>query len=151
MKNKIFILAASLCMLFFDNNVVFASIASSQGRFLLCKMTVSRMMDRNKRKVDSLKLGVTKKEVEVIFGHKTIIAHQLGESIEINNPQKEEEIKIKRNDKEIKVDILYYVTENTGSDYRIKNESLTPLVFENNILVGIGWDALSEVKKEQVK
>ncbi len=141
-------------------------------RMLLCMRTVSKVTDLNKRNLASISLGMTKEDVQSVMGTSSVVARQLGERIEINNPYRTETLKGKERVKEIikeevnakeekkevekvkerKFEVWYYVTEMYGQDYRITDSKLTPFTFEENKLIGLGWNFLKDaIQKYDIK
>ncbi len=60
----------------------------------------------------------------------------------IKNPHKSETIRIKNH----YYTIDYYVTGCAQDGIEFTEEELTPLIFDNNKLIGWGWDFLSELR-----
>lgn len=84
----------------------------------------------NRENIARLEQGMSKEQVITIMGKST--ASGLGETI--TNPYKREFIQTKNGDK---LEILYYYTEQIGDKYW--EEGMTPVVFEQGRVVGIGW------------
>lgn len=95
--------------------------------------------------------GMTKQNVEQIMGDRVTIGYRINnvvsgahEPIYLDNPYKVETIKTE--DKSYEV--YYYLTQIMIADGKISDNELTPLVFEDSILIGKGTNELSKIKNE---
>lgn len=93
-------------------------------------------MTKNKQNIAKLSIGMTKENVLNILGSDSI---DIGSQI-ISNPYKIETIKGK--------EVIYYYTDIKNRDGVISDDELTPLIFENNKLVGIGHNFLENIKEK---
>ena len=96
--------------------------------------------------------GMSRQEVKTLLGDKAVTGYDLTNQkkdtiipIIFKNPYREETLKIADKTYEI----AYYFTSIKKQDGMISNDELTPLVFENNRLIGRGWAFLNVLKKEQ--
>jgi hypothetical protein len=90
----------------------------------------------NCNNLDKLNADMNKDEVLKIMGDKTVDCVAGSEEKPIDNPYKRELIK----SGERQFEILYYYTHVKKKDRKITDDELTPLVFENEKLIGWGWD-----------
>lgn len=139
-KMKIKLLIIIFCLLALSGSA-FAPTGKSSGKPVLLarRLSISRVTDLNKRNLANISTGMAKEEVLRVMGNRSVIAYQLGQRIEVKNPYRIENLAGKEGDKEKKFVVLFYVTEMHGKDYRITDGKLTPLVFEDNKLIGTGW------------
>ena len=100
----------------------------------------------------SIHNGMSPQEVKTLLGDKVATGYDLVNPqkqsftpITFKNPYREETLK--NGDKTY--EIAYYFTSIKKQDGMITNDELTPLVFENNRLIGQGWTFLDVLKKEQ--
>lgn len=114
------------------------------SKMMLARRTIAGIIEQNRRNLSTLSLGMTKEKVLNIMENRPLIAYQNGEKISVTSPQKEEILE----GKDKRLDVLYYMTEVYGKDYTVTNDKLTPLVFEGNKLIGIGWSFLEEIMKK---
>jgi len=90
---------------------------------------------------------MTKEQVLEIMGTGTI--HTLSPGGAINNPYKSE-VLYGKNGKTLEV--LYYYTDIQRADGAITDDELTPLVFDDDILIGWGRGFLQEnIKKYEIR
>lgn len=108
--------------------------------------TLSQVRFENKRKLSNIRLGMSEQEVLKIMGTKPIKAYSRGgEEIGIiNNPYKSEIIERE----EHKLKVLYYYTQIRHSDGVIGLDELTPLVIEDEKLIGVGWGSFEDIAKK---
>ena len=97
-----------------------------------------RAANRDKISKLSLEMGLTKQEIFHIMGTKEIKAMGLT----ITNPYRSE---ILTSDDRKTFEVLYYYTEVRKADDNISDDELTPLVFEDNKLIGWGWNFLYNI------
>ncbi|MBN1405150.1 MAG: DUF3192 domain-containing protein [Candidatus Omnitrophica bacterium] len=102
---------------------------------------------QNKAKITRLTPGMTKDKVLNMMGTKEIIVcNSWGDTIGVvKNPFKTELLKTNNKTYEI----LYYYTDIIHSDADISEDELTPIVFENNKLIGFGWQVLSWAEEKE--
>ena len=100
----------------------------------------------------SIHEGMSTQEVKTQLGDKVVTGYDLTHpkngnaiSIVLKNPYRKEILK----NGEKNYEIAYYFTSIKKQDGMISDDELTPLVFENNRLIGQGWMFLSVLKKEQ--
>lgn len=102
--------------------------------------------------ISNVRPGLTSREVAVTMGEKTTIGYERPDptsatyhAITVNNPYHKEFLK--SGDKTY--DVFYYFSHIQRADGIISSDELTPLVFENDILIGKGWDFLNKLKNPQ--
>ncbi len=100
-------------------------------------------------KIDSVKLGMPYSEVLALMGSEITIGYEQSEYLKgaykpivLKNPHRSEVFK----DNSRTYIIEYYFTHIKKEDGVIADDELTPLVFENKVLLGMGWDFLTLVK-----
>lgn len=102
-------------------------------------ISVYKIASNNKNNLLKLRVGMTEQEVLNIMGTKKIRSNIWNFYTVINNPYRSEIIQAP-SEKTFKV--LYYVTDaiqsTTWETYSVKNNDLTPLVFENGKFIGCG-------------
>lgn len=102
-------------------------------------ISVSKIASNNKDNLLKLRVGMTEQEVLNIMGTKKIRSNVWNFYTVINNPYRSEIIQTP-SEKTFKV--LYYVTDarqnTTWETYSVKNNDLTPIVFENGKFIGCG-------------
>lgn len=102
-------------------------------------ISVSKIASNNKDNLLKLRVGMTEQEVLNIMGTEKIRSNVWNFYTVINNPYRSEIIQAP-SEKTFKV--LYYVTDarqtTTWEAYSVKNNDLTPLVFENGKFIGCG-------------
>lgn len=93
--------------------------------------------------------GLTSEEVKVVLGDQVIIGYEMPDArkkrykpIVITNPYRVENYDEGRRSYVIE----YYFVGINLSDGEITDDELTPLVFEDGILSGWGWDFLKRIK-----
>lgn len=119
--------------------------------FCGCAVTTSSFV-RQMVDLRSIREGMTSAEVKTLLGDKVVTGYdltdprkKLGTPIIITNPYREKTFKTA--DKVYTVS--YYFTSIKKQDGRITEDELTPLVFENNRLIGQGREFWVRLKKEQ--
>jgi len=130
-------LLAQFCLAFQGCGVLLVG-AGLGTAVVLSQTSVSEAALKNKEKLNRLTYGISKKFALEIMGTKPfrfIIDHK---DKVVPNPYKTS--KGKMNGKPI--DVIYYVTRIEKDDDVYTNSELTPLVFENDRLIGWGWQAL---------
>ena len=102
-------------------------------------ISVSKVASNNKNNLLKLRVGMTEQEVLNIMGAKKIRSNIWNFYTVINNPYRSEIIQAPS---ERTFKALYYVTDARQSTawetYSVKNNDLTPLVFENGKFIGCG-------------
>lgn len=100
-------------------------------------------------KIDSVKLGMPYSEVLALMGNEITIGYEQSEYLKgaykpimLKNPYRAEVFK---DNSRIYI-IEYYLTHTKKEDGVIADDELMPLVFENKVLLGMGWDFLTLVK-----
>ena len=112
-------------------------------------MSLSKIASANRENLSNLLVGMTKEEVLKIMGVKTEKAGFWDWYTKIKNPYKSEILR----GKDKTLEAVYYFTsieENRLAGERpvITDNKITPLIFDNGVLIGWGWDVLySNVEK----
>ncbi|MBN1870112.1 MAG: DUF3192 domain-containing protein [Candidatus Omnitrophica bacterium] len=97
--------------------------------------------------IDKVQLGMTSEEVEAIMGDTLDVGYRTGDSegvyegLVVKNPYYDEII----GTEEAQYRIVYYFTHIKKADGIVTSDELTPLVFEENRLIGIGQGFLAEL------
>lgn len=113
--------------------------------FSSCGIATRNFRDKNRRNIIKLSIGMEKSDVLRVMGSGQIKDLQLGT---VTNPYKSEIFKVEKKTFEI----WYYYTDRTVADGMISNGELTPVVFENEKLVGWGMGFFQDlVKKYEIK
>lgn len=119
--------------------------------FLSGCATLSELRARNRENLTRLSVGMTKDEVLKIMGTKTTKAYQGwdGGFVDvINNPYRSEILQGENKT----LEVLYYYTDKKKADGAITDDELTPLVFEDNKLIGWGWGFLEKnIQKYEIR
>lgn len=103
---------------------------------------------KNLTQVQKVYLGMNSKEVHALMGNEVVIGYERTKEsqdfkpITVKNPYRTEELRSK--DKRYYVE--YYLTDIKKEDGIISNDELTPFVFEDNELMGKGWNYLFRLK-----
>ena len=107
--------------------------------------------DSRLTRINSVRVGMTSREVAATMGEKTTIGYERPEAasnayhpVTVNNPYHKEFLRTA----EKTYDIFYYFSQIQRADGIISSDELTPLVFENDILIGKGWDFLNKLKNQ---
>lgn len=102
-------------------------------------------------KIHLVRVGMTNDEVETIMGRHMNIGYEAIGSFDwaykpilLQTPHRKETLKAKGKS----YNIAYYFTQIRESDGRISDDELTPLIFEQNRLIGKGWEYLKALKEE---
>lgn len=93
-------------------------------------------VEANVRNFETIRLGMTREQVEERMGDAHAVNYK---RVQLRNPWRTEAFRVS---KTLQVDILYYVTQGyvwQGFDDR---HALTPVIFENDVVVGWGWGFL---------
>ena len=83
--------------------------------------------------LSKLSLGMNKNQIYEIMGHGTVPMY--GDA-DIPHPYRTE---VMKQDDGTTAEVLFYYTDKKKADGVITNDELTPLVLQNNQLVGWGW------------
>ena len=99
--------------------------------------------------IDHIFTGMTRMEVQSILGKQLTIGYAQGQDttqtfkpITVDAPYKTETFAGKTGSYEV----LYYYTDVQKADDLISEDEMTPLVFEDDVLIGKGWDFLFRLK-----
>jgi len=98
--------------------------------------------------IEQVEVGMTSDEVTSVMGTAVDAGYEMAaengsyEEILVENPYKEEIFE----DLLARYRVLYYVTYIRKADGKITDDELTPLVFEDDRLIGMGQDFLDELK-----
>jgi hypothetical protein len=96
---------------------------------------------KNRERLLQLSVGMTKEEVLDITGRRRIHCTTTGASTKtINNPYSSEMLVGKNKT----LEVLYYYTDRKHAGFTIRDEDLTPVVFDDDRLIGWGWNFLNE-------
>ena len=102
---------------------------------------LAEVVKANKDNFKNLTYGISKNFVLEIMGRRPFKAYEQEKEITINNPYKIEIIRRRGKTYEV----VYYVTDVVKADNIFTDEELTPLVFEQEVLIGWGWPFLNEL------
>jgi hypothetical protein len=94
------------------------------------------LVDLNRRNVDRLQLGMSRVEVERVMGSGELMRYK---RMRLSNPWHTEAFRLQGPGK---VEILYYVTKGYAWQTYFDNADLTPVVLENDKVVGWGREFL---------
>ena len=102
--------------------------------------------------VKNVTSGMSLPKAKKIMGDQIVVGYAKNEQNQyeplfLKNPYRIEILE--REDKTFQV--LYYFTHINQSDDIIAEDELTPLVFQNDVLVGKGWDLLFKIKNGSEK
>ncbi|HEY2775237.1 MAG TPA: DUF3192 domain-containing protein [Candidatus Binatia bacterium] len=110
-----------------------ASLAGCSGQAL---DVYQKGVDTNYQNVGSIKLGMTREQVESLMGTGQIVGYK---RIQLRNPWRTESYRVGGR---TEVVILYYVTQGYVWQGVDDAHALTPVVFEDGSVVGWGWNFL---------
>ncbi len=103
-------------------------------------------------RINSVRAGMTFKEVSATMGEKTTIGYERGDPasnayhpVTVSNPYHKELLRSAGKT----YDVFYYFSHIQRADGIISSDELTPLVFEKDILIGKGWDFLNKLKNQK--
>lgn len=111
-------------------------------------LPLQKALEPNRTSLLKLSVGISKEDTLKIMGTKSISTYSQGNALgipsylTINNPYKSE---ILQGDGKT-YQVLYYVTDVKNDDNAISDNELTPLVFDNDRLIGWGWSFLQSKK-----
>ena len=106
------------------------------------KKTPTQAVEANKKSLKNLSYGISRGFVEEVMGTKPLKAYRDSTEIVIANPYQSE--KFSHGQKTYEV--LYYATDVMTDDDKFDATELTPLVFQDGILIGWGWDAYNKLR-----
>jgi len=96
-----------------------------------------------------LQKGLTRAEVRAVLGDQVIIGYEMPDSREkryvpviLGNPYRTENFTQKNQT----YTIDYYLVGINAADGKAADDELTPLVFEDNTLIGWGWDFWNRIR-----
>lgn len=105
-------------------------------------------------RIGSVQVGMTSREVAAAMGEKAIIGYErrdtasaASNSVTVNNPYQKEILSQRGKT----YDVFYYLTHIRKADGIISQDELTPLVFENDIVIGKGWDFLKDLRSQAIQ
>ncbi len=134
-----------------QNKIFFKGILFYLMMLSGCAVTTSPFV-REMVDLRSIHEGMAPQEVKTLLGDKVVTGYDLTNPkkeittpIILTNPYREEIFKT--GDKIYMVE--YYFTSIKKQDGMITNDELTPLVFQNNRLIGHGWEFWGRLKKER--
>ena len=146
MKKNIFLLSCFLLAGCTFQTLTEPPVLGGKGPGLSDPATDSRLT-----RIGSVRPGMTSREVAAMMGEKTTIGYERPDVtsnayrlVTVNNPYHKESLRVADQN----YDVLYYFTRVQKADGVISNDELTPLVFENDILIGKGWDFLNKLKNQ---
>ena len=145
MKRSLLFLALSCVLL---NGCVSTSYESDLSMIPIVEPFQKEFIDTS-----GLYLGMTQTEAADILGTEVNVGYTRSEEmvgvydpIVVQNPYRSEIIR----DGEIKYDVFYYFHGIKKADGIIAEDELYPLIFEDNRLIGRGWDYLYELKGDNI-
>lgn len=107
----------------------------------------TEMMQQRFITTSQLHMGLSRAEVVALLGKEVVIGYSLVDEkseqykpLTMANPQRSEIVR--KNNKTYSVD--YYLIGIKVADDKISDEELIPLIFQNDRLIGLGWDFLSK-------
>lgn len=135
--------------------IIYPNISFSQT--LPKKPRTSDVRSMNQQNLMKIEIGMTKKEaVENMGGIKVIqtyytdpvyyISRKNAKGLIISNPYSRD---MKTDSAGNIIEILWYYTDLKGIDNAIRKDELTPIVFENNLVVGLGWGFFEDYSKRK--
>lgn len=117
---------------------------------LVSKITAPAEEKGNLTNIHHVTVGMKYGEVAGIMGKQITIGYQQGSQrmgtfapVTIENPHRQEVLKADNK----MYNVVYYFTHIRTPDGQITDDELTPLVFENDELIGKGWTFLLDMKK----
>lgn len=116
-----------------------AGVASSTAAG---KKTPAQAVEANKKSLKNLSYGISRNFVEEVMGTKPLKAYRDTAAIVIENPYQSENFSHGQKAYEV----LYYATDVVTDDDKFDAAELTPLVFQDGILIGWGWDAYNKLR-----
>ena len=137
-------------LFFYRRNNMFAKKWTICLALMLSGCAVTSPVVREMVSLRPLHEGMSRQDVQARLTEKVTTGYDLTEKkdavipIVLKNPYREETLKIAN--KTYQID--YYFTSIKKQDGMISNDELTPLVFENDRLIGQGWAFLDQLKKK---
>jgi hypothetical protein len=110
-------------------------------------MTVSDMTANNRMNLAYLSRGISRTKALAIMKSGIgiydcdLMKSKISSKVTMNNPYRTETLEASGKT----LEVIYYITSLKDNDCTIGEDGLTPLVFEDNKLIGWGKDFLSEV------
>ena len=99
----------------------------------------------NRAHLLKLSIGMSKTDTLKMMGSRTmVVKDDLFHSVIINNPYRSEILR----GKDKTFEVFYYATDNKYDDNIIRDDDLTPLVFEDRMLIGWGQNFLKSLIEE---
>lgn len=105
--------------------------------FLVSCTTTEKIKSINRENLSKLQIGFSKQEVLQLMGTKTIETND-GSKYIINNPWKSEWF---TGSSSTTYEVIYYYTDTNKADRAITEDELTPIILENNKVIGWGWSS----------
>jgi hypothetical protein len=114
-----------------------------------CTSSLDRVRTANRRNLMKLSVGMTKEQAMATMGHNSG-GGRFGEPT-VNSPYKSEILP----GKDKTFEVLYYYTDVESTVYTanpatVRDDELTPLIFDNGKLIGWGKDFLEDIKKNKI-
>jgi len=111
--------------------------------------TCDEIRSKTRERLLQLSAGMTKEEVLDITGRRRICCTTTGATTKtINNPYSSEILVGKGKT----LEVLYYYTDRKHAGFAVRDEDLTPVVFEDDRLIGWGWNFLNEqIERYEIK
>ena len=111
--------------------------------------TCDEIRSKNRERLLQLSAGMTKQEVLDITGRRRVCCTTTGATTKIiNNPYSSEILVAKGKT----LEVLYYYTDRKHAGFAVRDEDLTPVIFEDGRLIGWGWNFLNEqIERHQIK
>jgi len=107
-------------------------------------VALKKIRDENKKNLAFIDLGISKDFLLEIMGTENVYVKQGDKRVKIENPYLMETFQ--RGDRRI-LKVVFYYTELKEADGRITANELTPFIFEQDFLIGWGWDFLNKNAK----
>jgi hypothetical protein len=99
-----------------------------------CGIAQGRLANRNRNDFSRLRPGMTRAEVVEIMGTQSGMAHQPWHCVASHDSSG------------AAIEILYYLMHRPDyDDHQTEREFLSPIVFQGDVVLGIGWDFLDDV------
>ena len=105
--------------------------------FACGSLKYANLIEANRGNVQKMRVGMSREEAVAMLGGSEV--HKFG-NVHVQNPWRSEGFRLK--EEETTVEILYYLTEHQKRWNKARDDELTPVVLENEILVGWGWSYL---------
>lgn len=101
------------------------------------------LREQNQAAVTKVKVGMTKAEVLAMFRTGNIKCFAGYEETSLRNPCKEERVSAGGRN----VEVLYFYTDLKKMDSKITEEETTPVMFEKDKVIGVGWKEKQDLLK----